>query len=300
MTRHGLTAQMIAPVKPVSPSQSKTRTRPLPRGLVKALVGGLILAVIVIVTIGTIWLSPYDPNQQVLVDRLKPPAFLGGSDAHLLGTDQLGRDMLSRLMAGGRVSLSIGALAVLASTVLGTLLGLLAGYYGRQLDALLTMLAEVQLALPSILIILIFLSLIGPSVVTLGLVLALSDWVIYARTVRGRALVEANREYVQAARAVGAGHARIIFKHIWPNVVPTIMVLATVSLGGIILTESSLSFLGLGVARPTPSWGRMVADGQSYVSTAGWISALPAMTIGTVVVAVNLLGDGLRQLMKME
>lgn len=281
-------------------SSRRARTRRLPRGTLKAVAGGGLLALVVLLTLASPWLTPYDPNQQLLTARLRPPFLFGGDVAHLLGTDQLGRDLLSRLLAGGRISLTIGALAVLGSTMLGTLLGLTAGHFRGAIDAVLTVAAEIQLALPSILIILLFLALIGPSIVTVALVLALSDWVLYARTVRARAMVETVREYVVAARALGAADARIVFRHLWPNVVPTVIVLAAVSLGGIILTESALSYLGLGVQRPNPSWGRMVADGQQYLSNGWWLSTLPALTIGVVVLGVNLLGDGLRQLWKME
>lgn len=270
------------------------------RGAIKAIIGALLVGVVVLVTVLSAWVSPYEPNQQSLTARLRPPFGFGGDASHLLGTDHLGRDMLSRIMAAGRISLVIGGLAVISSTALGTVLGLYAAYHGRQVDSLLTMAAEVQLSLPSILIIMLFLALIGPNIVTVALVLALSDWVIYARTIRGKGRVEKAREYVTAARTLGASDTRIVFRHLWPNVLPTLMVLATVSLGHVILTESALSYLGLGVQRPSPSWGRMVADGQQYLSNGWWISTIPAATIGLVVLGVNLLGDGLRQLWQME
>lgn len=279
---------------------STVRTVRLPRGAVKALLGGTLVGLIVALTLVSPWVTPYDPNQQVLTARLRPPVLFGGDLSHPLGTDQLGRDLLSRLLAGGRISLAIGGLAVLGSTVLGGLLGLIAGHFRGAVDAVLTIAAEIQLSLPSILIILLFLALIGPNIVTVALVLSLSDWVLYARTVRSRAMVENAREYVLAARALGASDGRIIFQHLWPNVLPTVIVLAAVSLGAVILTESALSYLGLGVQRPNPSWGRMVGDGQQYLTNGWWLSTLPALTIGLVVLGVNLLGDGLRQLWKME
>jgi peptide/nickel transport system permease protein len=270
------------------------------KGAFKCAIGLVMVSMVVLVAVASPWLAPYDPNQQALAARLRPPVVFGGDSSHLLGTDNLGRDMLSRLMAGGRISLLIATLTVLASTALGTLLGLYAGYHGRRVDSILTMAAEIQLSLPSILIIMLFLALIGPSIVTVALVLALSDWVVYARTIRGKAMVEKTRDYVTAARALGASDSRLVFRHLWPNVLPTLMVLATVSLGHVVLTESALSYLGLGVQRPSPSWGRMVADGQQYLSNGWWISTIPALTIGFVVLGVNLLGDGLRQLWKME
>jgi peptide/nickel transport system permease protein len=289
-----------------SPEASSSGTHPplfrLPtrRGAGKVLIGSLILSAIVVLCVLSDWTAPYNPNALDLKARLSPPVFAGGSFAHILGTDELGRDILSRVIAGGRTSIAIGALAVLTSTLLGTVIGLLAGYYGRMLDSFLMIAAEIQLALPSMLIIFFFLAVIGPNIITIGLVLALSDWVLYARMVRARTMVERARDYVAAARVLGAGTPRILFRHLWPNVLPTIMVVATVSLGGVILSESALSYLGLGVQRPWPSWGRMVADGQRYLHSAWWISVSPAAFIAMVVFSANLLGDGLRQLWKVE
>lgn len=247
------------------------------------------------VLLSLVWV-PYDPNATSFSALMLPP----GLDGHLLGTDHLGRDNLSRLMVGGRVSLSVAVLAVILTSSLGTVLGLLAAYYGRWLDWGLTLLAEIQLALPSILIILVFLALIGPSVLTLALVIALSDWVIYARMMRSRAMVEREREYVTASRAIGASDWRIVRGHLLPNVLPTLIVLTTVLFGAVILLESSLSFLGLGVQRPNPSWGRMVADGRDYMTSGWWIALAPALAIGVVVLGATILGDGLRERWKME
>lgn len=269
-------------------------------GMWKALLGGSVVGLIVLITVVSVWASPYDPNVQTLSARLRPPVFLGGDLTHILGTDNLGRDLLSRLMAGGRISLLVGVSAVLMSCSIGIVFGLTAAYYGHWLDAILTMAAEVQLSLPSILIMIVFLAVIGPSVVTVALVLALSDWVIYARTIRAKVLVEKAKDYVTAATAMGAGDRRILFRHLLPNVFPTLMVLGTVQLGAMILFESALSYLGLGVQRPNPTWGRMVGDGQPYLLNGWWLSTLPALVIGVVVLGVNMLGDGLRALWKME
>jgi peptide/nickel transport system permease protein len=289
------TQSMVGPKKPmVIPSFF------LKRGAGKLVIGGGIVGLIFLVVVLSPWIAPYDPVAQSLRERLRPPVFAGGEIRHLLGTDELGRDILSRLMSGGRISLTIAALAVVGSTVLGTFLGLVGAYYGGKLDAVLTMVAEIQLAIPSILIIIIFLAVIGPSIVTLGLILALSDWVSYARTMRARALVEQARDYITAARTIGATDMQIIMRHLWPNVLPTLLVLATLSVGGVILTESALSFLGLGVQRPFPSWGRMVSDGQAYLTQAWWISGIPAAVIALTVFGLNLVGDGLRQIWKME
>jgi peptide/nickel transport system permease protein len=265
----------------------------------KIVLGSVLVGSVVALILLSLVYVPFDPNAQSLSDRLSPPSVIGGGE-HLLGTDHLGRDVLSRLMAGGRVSLAVAAVAIIVTNGLGTIIGLVAAYYGRWVDAALTMLAEIQLSLPSILIIIVFLALIGPSVLTVALVIALSDWVVYARTMRARALVEKERDYVTAARALGAKDGHIIFRHLFPNTLPTLIVLSTVQLGSVILLESALGYLGLGVQRPNPSWGRMVADGQAYIASGWWISLVPALTIGIVVLGASILGDGLRQRWKME
>lgn len=271
----------------------------LRRGMAKVLIGGG-MAGGVVAFVAASWFVVGDPNAQVLSDRLAPPILFGGTFEHVLGTDQLGRDMLLRLMHGGRIDLAIGFLAILLSTALGTFLGLFSAYYGKALDAALSVMVAVQLALPTILVVLLALSVLGPSVLTMGIILALSDWVLYGRTVRARALAEKAREYVDAAKVLGYSDGRVIFRHLLPNVTPSIMVLATMSLGNMILFQASLSFLGLGVQRPYPAWGRMVSEGQAYLSDGWWISALPGLLIGMVVLGLNVLGDGLRQVWKME
>jgi peptide/nickel transport system permease protein len=287
----------VAPRQTQAPRERTTQARRrIPSSTLKILLGALLVGSVVGLVLLSFVYLPFDPNAQSLSDRLLPP----GQKGHLFGTDHLGRDVLSRLMAGGRVSLAVAAVAIVVTNGLGTISGLAAAYYGRWVDAGLTMLAEIQLSLPSILIIIVFLALIGPSVLTVALVIALSDWVVYARTMRARALVEKERDYVTAARALGAGDAHIIFRHLFPNSLPTLIVLSTAQLGSVILLESALSYLGLGVQRPNPSWGRMVADGQAYISNGWWISLVPALTIGIVVLGATLLGDGLREKWKME
>lgn len=289
----------VAPRQTLTPrerAQSLSHRRRIPSSTIKILLGTLLVVCVVGLVLLSFVYMPFDPNAQSLSDRLLPP----GQKGHILGTDHLGRDVLSRLMAGGRISLAVAAVAIVVTNGLGTISGLAAAYYGRWVDAGLTMLAEIQLSLPSILIIIVFLALIGPSVLTVALVIALSDWVVYARTMRARALVEKERDYVTAARALGADDAHIIFRHLFPNSLPTLIVLSTAQLGSVILLESALSYLGLGVQRPNPSWGRMVADGQAYISNGWWIALVPALTIGIVVLGATLLGDGLREKWKME
>lgn len=282
---------------PVIP-QPSAGVRPRP-GAAKALLGTCMVGAVLLMTVLSIWISPYDPNAMSLTDRLQPGIW-AGNVTHPLGTDQLGRDMLSRIMAGGRISLTIAALAVLGSAVIGSVLGLVTAYYGGPADTAVGILAEIQLALPSILLIILFLAVLGPSVVTVAFVLAISDWIGLFRVVRSRGLVEKSRDYMEAARTIGATNSRMIFKHLLPNVIPTTIVLATLSIGGVILAEAGLSYLGLGVSRPFPSWGRMIADGQQYMQTAWWVSTFPALTVAVVVLGVNIMGDGLRQIWKME
>jgi peptide/nickel transport system permease protein len=245
--------------------------------------------------------SPYDPDEQVLADRLLPPSWAAGGRAdHLLGTDHLGRDMLSRIMFGGRISLLVGGLAVVLSGTLGVALGLLGGFYGGRLDGLLMRGADIQLAFPQLLLIILVLVVLGPNLLSVIVVLALADWVIYARLVRGRILTEKRLEYVEAARAIGAGGGRILFRHLLPNVANLIIVLATLQLGRMILLESSLSFLGIGVQPPTSSWGRMLNDGQAYMPIAWWVSTLPGFAIVFTVLGINFLADGLRGALRIE
>lgn len=269
------------------------------RGTTKIIAGATIAGLVLLMVLAS-FLLPGDPNKQVLMERLRPPVFAGGDWSHILGTDQLGRDMLLRLMHGGRVDVAIAILAILLSTALGTSIGVISGYYGKLIDAVTSVVVAVQLAIPSILIILLALTIFGPSILTLGIILALSDWVLYSRTVRGKTLSEKTREYIEAARVLGYADRRIIFRHLLPNVAPTIMVLATMSLGSLILFQASLSFLGVGVQRPNASWGQMVSDGQANMTDGWWIAGLPAITIGILVIGVNLLGDGLREKWKLE
>ncbi len=260
----------------------------------KILVGAILFALMVGATVLAPWFSPYDPNEQVLTARLQPPVFAGGSMAHPLGTDHLGRDMLSRIMYGGRISILIGVSAVLVSGSVGIVLGLLAGYFGGRVDGLIMRGADLQLAFPQLLLVIMVLVILGRSVGAIVVVLAIADWVIYARLVRGRLLVERNREYVDAARAIGASHLRIMVRHLLPNMATLISVIATLQLALMILLESSLSYVGVGVEPPTSSWGRMLNDGQPYMAVAWWVSTLPGLAIVLTVLGANLLGDGLR------
>jgi peptide/nickel transport system permease protein len=266
----------------------------------KILFGATLLALMVGSALFAPLLSPYPPDNQDVENRLQPPIWAGGSSDHLLGTDHLGRDMLSRIMYGGRVSLMIGFSAVLVSGTLGVVFGLVSGFYGGRIDALVMRIADVQLAFPQILLVLLILVIFGRSLAAIVLVLALADWVIYARLVRGRLLVERQQEYVEAAEAIGAPGRRIMFRHLLPNVAPLIIVIATLQLGLMVILESSLSYIGVGVEPPTSSWGRMLNDGQMYMVVAWWVSTLPGLAIVLAVLGVNFLGDGLRKAFGVE
>lgn len=241
------------------------------------------------------WISPAQPTTGDLAARLKPPAWeKGGSPHRLLGSDLLGRDVLSRLLWGARISLSIALAATILGMVVGSAIGLIAGYYRGPVDEALTKLIDVQLAFPFVLLAISVIAVAGPSITVLVVVLAVGSWVGHARIVRGLALSLREREYVQAARAMGAGNARIIARHLLPEVTSVILILATFDVGRIIILESTLSFLGLGVQPPTASWGSDLRDAAVYIRRAWWTAAFPGLAIMVVVLGVNLLGDALR------
>ena len=257
-----------------------------------------ILGVIVFFAIFANLISPYPPTQISLTDRLEPPFFMsGGSTAHLLGTDALGRDVLSRIIYGARVSLSISLVVIAICSAIGTMLGMLAGYVGGRIDALLMRVTDAALAFPALLIALLLGAALGPSFFTVILALSALGWAPYARMIRGELIKLREEDFVAQARIIGSSPARIIIKHIFPNVVNTIVVLMTMSVGLVILIEASLSFLGAGVPPPTPTWGAMVSDGRSLFARAWWISLFPSLSIGLVVLSGNLLGDWIRDRM---
>jgi peptide/nickel transport system permease protein len=297
-----MSAAALALTRPELASAGLARKRTMLRRVVRPriVIGALLLLTMVAATALAPWLSPHDPNHQALTERLRPPAWAGGTATYLLGTDQLGRDILSRIMYGGRVSLLIGVSAVLVSGTLGIATGLLSGFYGGRIDAVAMRVADVQLAFPQMLLVILVLVMLGRSLAAIVLVLAIADWVIYARLVRGRLMVERQQEYVEAARAIGASNGRIIIRHLLPNVASLILVIATLQLALMILLESSLSYLGIGVQPPASSWGRMLNDGQPYMAVAWWISTLPGLAIVVTVLGVNLLGDGLREAFGIE
>ena len=240
-------------------------------------------------------IAPYDPLRGSLAKRLKPPVWMaGGSSDHLLGTDKLGRDILSRMIYGARVSLAVSLIAIVVGGVIGVALGLVSGYFGGKTDALLMRLVDISLSLPTILLALVLVAAVGPSFGTVIIVLVVLLWSRYARLVRGETLVIKERDFIARARVAGASHVRIMARYLFPNVVNSLTVLATLQVGYVILLESALSFLGAGLPRPTPAWGLMIADGRELIVTAWWVSMFPGLAIMLTVLALNLLGDWLR------
>jgi peptide/nickel transport system permease protein len=251
------------------------------------------LALVVLAALLAPWLAPHDPTAQESSASLRPGVWAGDT-TYLLGTDLQGRDVLSRLIYGARVSVAVGVSAVAISVVLGVLAGLVAGYYGGPIGDTLMRLADVQLAFPPILLALALVGILGPNVLNVILVLGVAGWVIYARVVRARVLTVKEMEFVAAARALGGDDGRLIFCHVLPNVVAPVLVLATLEVATVIIAEAALSFLGVGVQPPTPTWGSMLADGKQYLRNAWWVSTFPGLTIMLTVLSVNLLGDWLR------
>ena len=260
-------------------------------------VGGDILLAVVVASAAAPWLAPTDPVQPSFSQRLKPPRALGGASTHPFGTDNLGRDILSRLLYGGRVSLVLAATAVVLAAGAGVAVGVTAGLVGGRVDDLTMRLADVQLAFPVIMLAIAIVAVIGTSPGALVTVLALSGWVLYARTVRAAVLTIRETEFVEAARTLGAGTPRLIVRHILPNTLAPILVLGSSQFATMVLLESGLSFLGLGLQPPQPSWGLMLAEGRDYLSNAWWLATLPGVAISLVVLGANLLGDGLRDLL---
>jgi peptide/nickel transport system permease protein len=255
----------------------------------------IIILAFIVVAIFAPLIAPYSPTEGSLPDQLQPPAFVsGGSTKHLLGTDLYGRDTLSRIIYGARVSFKVAALAILVSATLGTLLGLIAGYAGGWVDALIMRIVDVGLSLPYILIAIVFAVVFGPSEQNVILIIGLLLWPQFARQIRGEALSAKVQDYVALARVAGCSHARIVAKHIFPNVVPTLLVLCTLNVSVVILMEAALSFLGVGVPAPKPTWGGMVANGQRLLATDWWLSLLPGLAILFVVLSMNFFGDWLR------
>ena len=254
----------------------------------------VVLGIFVVAGVLAPLLAPHDAESPALASRLLPPGGVSERDVFVLGTDALGRDLVSRILFGARVSLIVGMCSVAIGGTLGTLLGLTAGFYGRGIDALITRLADLQLSIPFLILAIAVMAVLGAGLGKVILVLGLTSWIMYARVVRGEVLAVRRREYVLAARALGARDTTVLRRHVLPNVSTSIIVIGTFEVARAILSEASLSFLGLGVQPPTPSWGGMVADGREYLTTAWWIATWPGVAIALTVLSINLLGDWIR------
>ena len=255
----------------------------------------ILLVIIVLAVVGPL-LSPHDASEHNLRGRFKPPGYVDESGRYFLGTDQLGRDMLSRLIAGTRISISIGVLAVLIAGSIGVTYGLISGFIGGSLDNLLMRIADAFLAIPFIVLVVAVSGVVGAGLGTLIVILGVTNWVSYARVTRAEVLTTKEFDYVLAARALGQTRMRIMYQHILPNITSSIIVLATTMVATTMLAEASLSFLGLGVQPPTVTWGLMLADGRDYLGSAWWMSTFPGLAITVSVLGVVFVGDWLRDL----
>ena len=262
-----------------------------------ALVGLAIVLIVVFAALVGQYLVPYDPAAQNILKRLQPPLAEGRNGIHLLGTEALGRDIFSRLVMGAQVSLLVGVCSVVVSMIVGVTMGIVAGYEDKYLGRILMGITDVQLAIPFLVLALAVVAVLGPSLFNLVMVLGLTNWVQHARVVRAEVLVLREREYVQAARALGASTPRILFRHLLPNVMSSIIVISSLLVAKMILFESSLSFLGLGVPPSTPTWGAMIAEGRNYIANAWWVAAMPGLAIFFTVIGINLVGDRLRDML---
>jgi len=260
-----------------------------------AMAGGILLLLILMASVSFPVLYHTDPLSQDLLARFTPPVWQsGGVWSHPLGTDNLGRDVLSRLLYGSRVSLLVGFTAVFVAELVGIVLGLISGYYGGKTDSFIMRIADIFMAYPFMLLTISVIAVLGPSILNLILVLGISDWVTYARTIRGSVLSLKRKEFVEASHAIGTRHIIIIIRHILPNVISPLLVLGTLRVANIIIWESGLSYLGMGAPPPMPTWGRMLAEGRVYIADAWWLVTLPGLAIMFTILSINLLGDGLR------
>ena len=256
--------------------------------------GGILLLIVAGSALAP-WIAPHDPLAVNIRHRLAPPAWMeGGTTQHLLGTDPVGRDLLSRMIYGGRVSLVIGVAAVILSATIGVLLGLGAGYVGGGTDWTIMTIVNVMLTFPFVLLALAVIAVLGPSLVNMIIVLGVAGWPIYARVVRAETMAIREREFVLAGRALGMSHVRIVFRQILPNLVSAIVVIATLQVAQVIILESFLSFLGLGIQPPTPAWGNMLGEGRVYMLNSWWIATFPGLAIFVTTLAINLMGNALR------
>jgi peptide/nickel transport system permease protein len=278
-----------------APAARRARYRIRPWLTAKILTGGAIVAILIVIGALAPFISPYDPNAQNLALVLRPPDGVLGP--HPLGTDAVGRDILSRLFYGARISLVIAVMVVVISGVVGVGLGAISGYFAGAVDFAIQKLVEVVWAFPPLLLAVAIMAFLGQGLDNLILALVSQRWIAYCRVARGQALSLRTREFVEAARALGAGHGRVVSRHILPNLLPSAIVIGTFSMASAIIAEAALSFLGLGVPPAIPTWGTMLADGRTYISTSWWLALFPGLCIFFTVLGINLLGDGLRDIL---
>jgi ABC-type dipeptide/oligopeptide/nickel transport system permease subunit len=260
-----------------------------------SIVGTLILLLVIGAAVTADWIAPHDPAKQSLLRRFTPPMWqAGGNPSYPLGTDQVGRDVLSRLIHGARISLSVGVAAVIVSLFVGVTAGLISGFIGGKVDTVIGTIVDITLSFPQILLALAFVAALGPSLLTIIVVLGLTGWERYARVVRAEVLALREKEFIEAARAIGVGRLRIIVRHVLPNTVSSIVVLSTLQVAQAVLAEAALSFLGVGSGRAYPTWGQMISLGRDFVTVAWWLPTLPGFAILLTVLAINLVGDRLR------
>jgi ABC-type dipeptide/oligopeptide/nickel transport system permease subunit len=245
------------------------------------------------------YIAPCDPIKINLSNRLKPPVWSkGGEFPYMLGTDHLGRDVLSRIIYGSRISLIVGLASSLMGASFGVSMGIISGYFRGKIDATITKIIDIQLSFPFLLFAITVIAVLGPSLKNLLIVLAISGWVTYARIIRGQTLSLREKDFIESSRAVGCNNLRIIIGHIFPNIISYVLIIMTIEIGRIIVLESSLSFIGLGIQPPTPSWGNALSDGKDYLITAWWLATFPGIAIMTVVLSLNVLGDSARDLLE--
>ncbi len=266
-------------------------------GSAPAAVGVLLFLSFVVMALAAPWLAPFDPSTPSLRARLEPPAMFGGPSQHLLGTDHLGRDILSRLIYGSRVALIVGLGGVGLAATIGIVLGLVSGYFGGWIESMIMRLVDTLISIPNVILYLTVLAVFGPSLWMLIAVIGFINWTTFARVVRAEVLSVKEREFVEASRAIGQRTVRILFRHVLPAVMAPILVVATLNVATVIILEASLSFLGLGVQPPTVTWGRMLADGRNYVATAWWLATFPGVFITLLCLSLIFVGDRLRDVL---
>ena len=263
-----------------------------------AFLGAIIVLSFILIAIFAPFIAPHDPLKANIINRLRPPFWIdGGSITYLLGADEIGRDILSRIIYGTRVSILVGLVTVGISGFIGTLLGSFAGYYRGRFDAILSRFADLLLSFPYLIFAIFLMSIVGPGFFNLIVILCFKSWVNFFRLSRGEMISEKTKEYVEAAQALGVSDIKIIFKEILPNIIHSILVLATLRVGYFIILEASLSFLGLGIQPPTPVWGSMINAGRAYMLSSWWVSTIPGIALLILVLSINLLGEGLRDIL---